>query len=201
MVRRFEACILTPRGEREGRTCAFGSRTRWRFWPRTPARGLVVEGSRIAELVRAGGEPSAPVDAIFDASRHVVLPGLVNTHHHFYQTLTRAHPQAINKELFPWLVALYPIWARLKPSHLRLATRLALAELMLSGCTTAADHHYLFPPGLEDAVDIEVEAARELGMRMTVTRGSMNLSQKDGGLPPDASCRTRTRSSRTASAC
>ena len=147
--------------------------------------GLVVEGSRIAELVPAGAEPSAPVDSIFNATRHVVLPGLVNTHHHFYQTLTRAHPQAINKELFPWLVALYPIWARLKPSHLRLATRLALAELMLSGCTTAADHHYLFPPGLEDAVDIEVEAARELGMRMTVTRGSMNLSQKDGGLPPD----------------
>ena len=73
------------------------------------------------------------VDATFDASRHVVLPGLVNTHHHFYQTLTRAHPSAINKPLFPWLVALYPIWARLKPNHLRLASRLALTELMLSG--------------------------------------------------------------------
>ena len=103
-----------------------------------------------------------------------------------YQTLTRAHPAAINKELFPWLIALYPIWARLKPRHLRLAARLALAELMLSGCTTAADHHYLFPPGLEDAVDIEVEEARALGMRMTVTRGSMNRGQKDGGLPPDS---------------
>ena len=153
-------------------------------------RGLVVEGTRIVELIGRGLEPAAPVDAIYDASRHVVLPGLINTHHHFYQTLTRAHPDAINKELFPWLVALYPIWSRLKPQHLRLAARLALAELLLSGCTTAADHHYLFPKGLEDAVDIEVEAARDLGMRMTVTRGSMNLSQKDGGLPPDSVVQT-----------
>src|SRR5579863_4390033 len=106
-------------------------------------RGLVVEGTRIVELVGRGRMPALPVDETFDASRHVVLPGLVNTHHHFYQTLTRAHPSAINKALFPWLVALYPIWARLKPNHLRIASRLALAELMLSGCTTAADHHYL----------------------------------------------------------
>ena len=165
-----------------------------RIWIKDPlailasdaARGLVVEGTRIIELVAAGGEPSAPVDATFDASRHVVLPGLVNAHHHFYQTLTRAHPAAINQELFGWLTALYPIWARLKPNSLRLAVRLALTELMLSGCTTAADHHYLYPAGLENAVDIEVEEARALGIRMTVTRGSMNLSQKDGGLPPDS---------------
>jgi 8-oxoguanine deaminase len=148
-------------------------------------RGLVVEDTRIVELVGKSGAPATPVDETFDASRHVVLPGLINTHHHFYQTLTRAHPQAINKELFPWLTALYPIWARLKSEHLRLATRLALTELMLSGCTTAADHHYLFPRGLENAIDIEVEEARALGLRMTVTRGSMNRSQKDGGLPPD----------------
>ncbi len=149
-------------------------------------RGLVVEDGRIAEVVGKGCEPTAPVEATFDASRHVVLPGLVNAHHHFYQTLTRAHPAAINRELFPWLSALYPIWARLKPRHLRLAARLALTELMLSGCTTAADHHYLFPKGLEDAVDIEVEEARALKVRMTVTRGSMNRSQRDGGLPPDS---------------
>jgi len=149
-------------------------------------RGLVVEDGRIAEVVAKGCEPAAPVDAAFDASRHVVLPGLVNTHHHFFQTLTRAHPAAINRELFAWLMALYPIWARLKPRHLRLAARLALSELLLSGCTTAADHHYLFPKGLENAVDIEVEEARALGIRMTVTRGSMNRSQKDGGLPPDS---------------
>ncbi len=149
-------------------------------------RGLVVEDGRIAEVVAKGCESAAPVDAVFDASRHVLLPGLVNTHHHFFQTLTRAHPAAINRDLFPWLMALYPIWARLKPRHLRLAARLALSELLLSGCTTAADHHYLFPRGLEDAVDIEVEEARALGMRMTVTRGSMNRSQKDGGLPPDS---------------
>jgi 8-oxoguanine deaminase len=164
-----------------------------RIWIKDPlailatgaARGLVVEGTRIVELVAVGASPSAPVDATFDASRHVVLPGLVNAHHHFYQTLTRAHPAAINRELFDWLTALYPIWARLKPGHLRLAVRLALTELMLSGCTTAADHHYVYPPGLENAVDIEVEEAQALGIRMTVTRGSMNRGQKDGGLPPD----------------
>jgi len=165
-----------------------------RLWIKTPLAilasgaegGLVVEHGRVAELVARGGAPAAPVDASFDASRHVVLPGLVNAHHHFYQTLTRAHPAAINKELFPWLQALYPIWARLKPAHLKVAAKLALVELMLSGCTTAADHHYLYPEGLENAIDIEAEAAREIGMRMTITRGSMNLSQKDGGLPPDS---------------
>ena len=132
-----------------------------------------------------GETPATPVDAIFNASRHVVLPGLVNTHHHFYQTLTRAHPAGLNKDLLPWLVALERVWARMKPEQLRIAVRLALVELMLSGCTTAADHHNLFPAGLENAIDIEVEAARELGLRMTVTRGSMGLSEKDGGLQPD----------------
>ncbi len=164
-----------------------------RLWIRNPlgivaenaSGGVVVEGGVIAELVAAGSEPAAPVDAVFDASEHVVLPGLINTHHHFYQTLTRAHPAAIDRELFPWLTALYPLWARLTPEHLRLAVRAALAELLLSGCTTAADHHYLYPPGLEDAVDIAVEEARALGIRATISRGSMNLSQKDGGLPPD----------------
>jgi 8-oxoguanine deaminase len=150
------------------------------------ARGLVVEDGLIAEVVARGRQPGAPVEAVFDASRHVVLPGLVNAHHHFFQTLTRAHPAAINRELFPWLTALYPIWARLKPRQFRLAVRLALTELMLSGCTTAADHHYLFPQGLENAVDIEVEEARALGLRMTVTRGSMNRGQRQGGLPPDS---------------
>jgi 8-oxoguanine deaminase len=164
-----------------------------RLWIRNPlgivadnaSGGVVVEGGVIAELVAVGGEPAAPVDGVFDASEHVVLPGLINTHHHFYQTLTRAHPAAIDRELFPWLTALYPLWARLTPEHLRLAVRAALAELLLSGCTTAADHHYLYPPGLEDAVDIAVEEARALGIRATISRGSMNLSQKDGGLPPD----------------
>ncbi len=115
-----------------------------------------------------------------------MLPGLVNTHHHFYQTLTRAHPQAINKKLFDWLKALYPVWSRLTPEAMRLGTRLALTELLMSGVTTTSDHHYLFPAGLDDAMDIQVDEARSLGLRMTVTRGSMNLSQKDGGLPPDS---------------
>jgi 8-oxoguanine deaminase len=151
-------------------------------------RGLVVEGTRIVELVAKGGQPTAPVDATFEAARHVVIPGLINTHHHFFQTLTRAHPAAINKPLFPWLVALYPIWEALTPEGFRLASRLAYTELLMSGCTTAMDHHYLYPRGLDNAMDIQVEEARAVGIRTTVTRGSMDLSTKDGGLPQAAIC-------------
>jgi len=128
--------------------------------------------------------PAAPCTQVFDASQHVILPGLINTHHHFYQTLTRAWAPVVNQPLFPWLQTLYPVWARLTPAKLALATKVALAELLLSGCTTAADHHYLFPGGLEDAIDIQVEVVRELGMRAVLTRGSMSLGQAEGGLPP-----------------
>jgi 8-oxoguanine deaminase len=148
--------------------------------------GIVVRDGKIDELVPAGRRPLTAVDEVFDASRHVVLPGLVNTHHHFYQTLTRAHPQAINKKLFDWLKALYPVWARLTPDSMRIATRLALTELLMSGVTTTSDHHYLFTGSLDDAMDIQVEEACGLGIRMMVTRGSMNLSEKNGGLPPDS---------------
>jgi 8-oxoguanine deaminase len=149
-------------------------------------RGIVVQDGRIAELVAAGRSPATPDVKIFDAGEHVVLPGLINTHHHFYQTLTRAVPAALDRELFPWLQALYPLWARLTPEVLDLAMTLAMAELMLSGCTTTTDHHYVFPTGAEDGIDIEVAAATRLGLRVLLTRGSMNLSQRDGGLPPDS---------------
>ena len=146
--------------------------------------GIVVADGRIIELVPVGRTPTTPDTATFDASAHVVLPGLINTHHHFYQTLTRACPPALDKALFPWLVALYPIWARLTPEHLRLAVRVALAELLLSGTTTTSDHHYVFNASLADAIDIEVEEARDLGMRLVATRGSMSLGEDEGGLPP-----------------
>ena len=150
-------------------------------------RGIVVEDGRIVELVPAGGERlRRRIVAAFEAGEHVVLPGLINTHHHFYQTLTRALPAAIDRELFPWLQALYPVWARLTPEALELGVTVAMAELLLSGCTTTTDHHYVFPAGLEDAVDIEVAVAKRLGIRVLLTRGSMNLSQRDGGLPPDS---------------
>ncbi len=149
-------------------------------------RGIVVEGSRIVECVPRGRAPVAPWRSTFDASRHVILPGLINAHHHFYQTLTRAHPAGFGRELLPWLVAMERVWDRTTPEALRVAVRMALIELLQSGCTTAADHHNLFPPGLERAVDIEVEEARRLGLRMTVTRGSMGISEKDGGLQPDS---------------
>ena len=114
-------------------------------------RGIVVRDGRIAELVPAGRNPATPDVRTFDAGEHVVLPGLINTHHHFYQTLTRAVPAALDRELFPWLQALYPIWARLTPEALDLAVTLAMAELILSGCTTTTDHHYVFPNGTKTA--------------------------------------------------
>lgn len=168
-----------------------------RLWIRNPlaafsansldaSGGVVVSAGRIVEVLAAGRQPSVPCREIFDAGNHVLLPGLINTHHHFYQTLTRAWGPTANAPLFPWLQNLYPVWAGLTPRDLELAATVALAELLLSGCTTAADHHYLFPAGMEDAVDIEVQAVRRLGMRATLTRGSMTLGEKDGGLPPQA---------------
>ena len=148
--------------------------------------GVLVRDGRIAELVPAGGTPRDPEAAAFDASAHVVLPGLINTHHHAYQTLTRSCPPALDKPLFGWLEALYPIWARLTPEAVDAAATVAFAELLLSGCTTTTDHHYVFPAGLENAIDIEIAAAGRIGLRVLVTRGSMNRSRKDGGLPPDS---------------
>lgn len=146
--------------------------------------GLVIENGLISEVLAAGQQPARPCDQLFDARDHVVLPGLINTHHHFYQTLTRAWGPVVNQPLFPWLKTLYPVWARLTPDALALASKVAMAELLLSGCTLAADHHYLFPRGMEESIDIQVEAVRELGMRAMLTRGSMSLGEDDGGLPP-----------------
>ncbi|MBY5972451.1 8-oxoguanine deaminase [Ferrimonas balearica] len=162
-----------------------------RLWIRNPLAimaegaggGLVVEDGRIVELVAAGKQPAQPVDEVQDASAHVVIPGLVNTHHHFFQTLTRAHPQAINKELFPWLKTLYPLWgAHLNRDTFRLGVRLALVELLMSGCTTASDHLFVFADDMADAVDIEAEEARALGMRIGLTRGALNMGTKSGGI-------------------
>lgn len=147
--------------------------------------GIVVENGRIVELVASGRAPSLPVDRRFDASRHVIIPGLVNGHHHMFQTLTRAHPAAINKSLWPWIRALYPIWAKhMTPEAFRLAVRLALTELLVSGCTTTSDHHYLYADGLEDAMDVEAEEAAKLGMRITLTRGSLNIKDQQGVISP-----------------
>ena len=146
--------------------------------------GIVVSGDRIVELIGSGRTPEAPVERVFDATDKVLLPGLINGHHHFYQTLTRAHPAALNKPLFDWLKALYPVWAGLTEEAVAVSTRLALAELMLSGCTTASDHHYLFSASLGRAIDVQAEVAEALGVRVVLTRGSMSLSVEDGGLPP-----------------
>ena len=146
--------------------------------------GIVISGDTIKELVPYGEQPKTNFHRIFDASDHVVLPGLINTHHHFYQTLTRSAPNALNKALFPWLKSLYPIWSKLTPEDIKISTKLSIAELLLSGCTTTSDHHYVFPEGLEDALEIQYEEILDSGIRATITRGSMCLGEEDGGLPP-----------------
>ena len=153
--------------------------------------GVVIQGQKIIELVSLGETPNTHIDEVYDASASVLLPGLINTHHHFYQTLTRAYPEALNKELFPWLKSLYKVWANIQPEMLAISTELALSELLLSGCTTTSDHHYLFPNQLENAIDIQVEEAQKIGMRVVLTRGSMSLGEKDGGLPPQSVVQTK----------
>lgn len=127
---------------------------------------------------------AAQADDVLDlGDRHIVLPGLVNTHHHFFQTLTRAVPGAQDGDLFQWLQRLYPIWSRLTPSDIAISAKMAAAELMLSGCTTASDHLYLFPNGC--TLDDEIRAVQETGLRFHASRGSMSVGQSQGGLPPD----------------
>lgn len=152
--------------------------------------GVVVKGNKIIELVPSGQTPKSKIDSYLDCSNNVITPGLINTHHHFYQTLTRCVPGAINKPLFPWLKFLYKVWAHLDEDMIYSATQLAGLELMLSGATCIADHHYVFPKGLENAIDIQVEAINALGCRATLTRGSMSLGESAGGLPPDSVIQT-----------
>jgi cytosine/adenosine deaminase-related metal-dependent hydrolase len=143
---------------------------------------IFVRDGVIETIGPAAGLPAA--DQVVDARGCLVMPGLVNTHHHFLQTLTRAVPQAQNVELFDWLHVLYPIWARITPEEMRSATAIACAELLLSGCTTASDHTYVWPNGcrIEDQIDV----AREIGLRYHAGRGSISIGQSQGGAPPDA---------------
>lgn len=145
--------------------------------------GAILAQDGFIQQVGATDELPAEADEILDLSGYIVLPGLINTHHHFYQTLTRAIPGAQNANLFHWLKTLYPIWARLTPEAVQVATKIALAELALSGCTTASDHLYLFPNG--SRLDDEIQAALETGLRLHASRGSMSLGESQGGLPPD----------------
>ena len=125
----------------------------------------------------------SPVDEVIDTRKHVVIPGMVNTHHHMVQCLTRAIPRVQNAELFSWLKGLYPIWLGLTPEMVRVSTQVAMAELLLSGCTTSSDHLYIYPNGAR--LDDSIEAAHTIGMRFTATRGSMSVGESQGGLPPD----------------
>ena len=134
---------------------------------------------------------SSTDDRIIDCSTHVVVPGFVNTHHHFYQTLTRNLPKVQNAELFEWLVYLYEIWKHLDEEAIYTSSQLAMGELLKTGCTTSTDHHYIYPRSVTaDIMGLQFKAAEELGMRFSPTRGSMSLSKKDGGLPPDTLVQT-----------
>jgi len=145
--------------------------------------GMFIEDGFIKQVGKSEQLPDS-ADEVLDLSDHLVIPGLINTHHHFYQTLTRAVPAAQDVNLFHWLKTLYPIWARMTPEDIYISTKTALAELALSGCTTASDHLYLFPNG--SRLDDEITAAREMGIRLHASRGSMSLGESKGGLPPDS---------------
>lgn len=148
-----------------------------------PDGALLARDGWVEAVGRTADLPDT-ADEVVDLSGHVVIPGLVNSHHHLYQTLSRAVPAAQDAGLFGWLTTLYPIWARMTPDHVRVATTLGLAELALSGCTTAFDHQYLWPGG--SRFDDQVEGAAPVGIRFHGSRGSMNLGESDGGLPPDS---------------
>lgn len=148
-----------------------------------PEGGLFIRDGFIEQVGVSANLPDS-ADEVLDLRGHIVLPGLVSTHHHFYQTLTRAVPAAQDANLFNWLKTLYPIWARLTPDDIFVSTQTALAELALSGCTTASDHLYLFPNGSK--LDDEIAAAAQVGLRLQASRGSMSLGESQGGLPPDS---------------
>jgi len=147
------------------------------------ADGAIYAVDGFIEQVGQTSDLPQTADEVVDLRGHVVLPGLINTHHHFYQTLTRAIPGAQDVGLFDWLRTLYPIWNRLTPDAVRTSTQVALAELALSGCTTSSDHQYLFPNG--SRLDDQIEGAAPVGIRFHAARGSMSLGESEGGLPPD----------------
>lgn len=150
---------------------------------RIPDGGLYIEDNVIRQVGPTDSLPPS-ADQVLDAQGMVVLPGLVNTHHHLYQSLARALPAAQDAELFDWLQTLYPIWAGLTGEAVYVSALVALSELVLSGCTTVADHLYLYPN--DSRIDDEIRAARTLGVRFHPSRGSMSLGQSKGGLPPDS---------------
>ncbi|HUF97482.1 MAG TPA: 8-oxoguanine deaminase [Ilumatobacter sp.] len=147
------------------------------------SNGFIAITNGLIEAVGIGEHPPATHE--IDAADCLVTPGLVNTHHHLFQNLTRAYPPMTDKPLFGWLQSLYPLWAAIDTEAVYLSAWVGLAELALSGCTTSTDHLYLHPQGAGDLLTAEIDAASDLGMRFHPTRGSMSLSQKDGGLPPD----------------
>ncbi|MGB3695055.1 MAG: 8-oxoguanine deaminase [Spirulinaceae cyanobacterium] len=146
--------------------------------------GALLVRDNVIEQVGTTSELPNTADEILDLEdKHLVLPGLVNTHHHFFQTLTRVTPAGQNGDLFQWLTAHYPLWSNLTGEGMYYSSQMAAAELLLSGCTTASDHHYLFPN--DCTLDQQIRAVEEIGLRFHASRGSMSVGESDGGLPPD----------------
>jgi 8-oxoguanine deaminase len=166
LVRNASVLVTMDHGRRELRDAGLFARDGW------------------IEKVGLASELPATADEVLDLRGHIVLPGLVNTHHHLYQTLTRAVPAAQDAGLFSWLKTLYPIWARMRPDDIRVSATVGLAELALSGCTTSSDHLYIYPNGCR--LDDAIESARSIGLRFHASRGSMSLGESQGGLPPDS---------------
>ncbi len=148
--------------------------------------GYIYAENGVIRRVGSGAANLPQADRVIDGRHAVALPGLVNTHHHLYQTLTRAYAPAADAKLFDWLRTLYPIWARVDEECVHVAALAGMAELLLSGCTTTSDHHYLFPRGRANLIDAQIEAARRIGIRFHPTRGSMSVGRSKGGLPPDS---------------
>ena len=152
---------------------------------------MLIEDNRVAKIDKNIDFARSGDDRVIDCSTHVIVPGFVNTHHHFYQTLTRNLPAVQDAKLFDWLVYLYEIWKNLDEDAIYYSSQLAMGELLKTGCTTSTDHHYVYPHSVKDDImGLQFKAAEDVGMRFSPTRGSMSLSRKDGGLPPDSVVQT-----------
>ncbi len=149
---------------------------------------IYIENNRIKRIGRDFRVETDLTVQVYDCSNLVIIPGLVNTHHHFFQVLTRNYPPVQNAKLFDWLVNLYRVWKHIDEEAIYYSSLIVMAELLKTGCTLTSDHHYLYPEGVKEIFDIQIDAAKKMGIRTALTRGSMTMGESNGGLPPDSIC-------------